>query len=590
MQVLGLSIFAWITIAVVIFKTVMTFRGKMSGDMLALIIISVLMLTGTLTQEAALDSFGSPTVVTIGALLVLGASMVHAGVVHLISRQLGTPRTLRKAVTNLMVTVAGMSAFFNSNMITALFINIVKVWSKKVRIPASKLLIPLSYAASLGGLCTIIGSSTNLLAVSFYADETGNPMPFFAPLIPGVACVVMGIATVILFQKHLPLRKLPEESFESSDNYTVELMVPTDCRSIGKTVEEARLQNVTGGHLIEIVRFDKEIISPVPNNEYIFGGDHLVFTGRIDDILQLRTTHGLVNATHHVFSVKELNKNRTLQMATVTWESSLVDQCMADIDFEKKHDVVLIAIAREGEHIKDIPRETMIRPGDTLLFEGTRMDTESLYNDLLFFDTVALPQQGQKTYISMVIMSCMVLLSALRIMPLLNSALLAAGAMLITHCCSAEQMRRSINWKIVMVFAGSVCIGKAIETTGLANVLGNSIADTFGFSPLLALVMFCVIATIVTEFISNATAAAVLIPIAIETAEILGANTLTFVVALMISISSAFATPIGNETNTMVYGPGGYKFSDFTKLGMIMNIVILITNIVATCLVYPIEK
>ena len=279
-----------------------------------------------------------------------------------------------------------------------------------------------------------------------------------------------------------------------------------------------------------------------------------------------------------------------LQMATVTWESSLVDHCMADIGFEKEHDVVLIAIAREGEHIKDIPRETMIRPGDTLLFEGSRMDTESLYNDLLFFDTVALPQQGKKTYMSMVIMSCMVLLSALRIMPLLYSALLAAGAMLITHCCSAEQMRRAINWKIVMVFAGSVCIGKAIETTGLANVLGNSIADTFGFSPLLTLFMFCLIATILTEFISNATAAAVLIPIAIETAEILGANTLTFVVALMISISSAFATPIGNETNTMVYGPGGYKFSDFMKLGLLMNIVILITNIVATCLVYPIEK
>ena len=141
-----------------------------------------------------------------------------------------------------------------------------------------------------------------------------------------------------------------------------------------------------------------------------------------------------------------------------------------------------------------------------------------------------------------------------------------------------------------MVFAGSVCIGKAIEVTGLANVLGNSIADTFGFSPMLTLFMFCLIATILTEFISNATAAAVLIPIAIETAEILGANTLTFVVALMISISSAFATPIGNETNTMVYGPGGYKFSDFMKLGLLMNIVILITNIVATCLVYPIEK
>lgn len=589
MQMLGLSIYAWITIAVILFKAAMTFSGKMSGDMLALVIIAILILTGTLSDEQALSSFGSRTIFVVGILIVLGASMVHAGVVHWLSRKLGTPKTLRRAIANLMLSVATMSAVFNSNTITALFINFVKEWSKKINIPASKLLIPLSFASALGGLCTIIGSSTNLLASTFYHNRTGEFMSFFAPLIPGVACIITGTLTIIVFQKYLPERKAPEESFESSSNYTVELLVPTECPHVGKTVSEAHLLNVTGGHLIEIVRFDKEIISPVPADEYILGGDHLVYTGRIDDILQLRTTHKLVNATHHVFSVKELNKHRTLQLATIVPGSNLIGKCMADINFEEENDVVLIAVAREGERITDIPRETIIYPGDTLLFEGTKMNPQNVNNDLQFFNNIALPQQGPKTYLSLLIMLCMVILSATSVLPLLHCTLLAAGAMLITHCCTLEQMQRAINWKIIVIFAGSVCIGKAIETTGLASAVGYSIADSFNSSPLMALFMFCLIATIATEFISNATAAAVLIPIAIDTAEIMNVNPLTFVIALMISISSCFATPIGNETNTMVYGPGGYKSTDFLKLGFPMNIVILATNIIVTCLVYPLK-
>jgi di/tricarboxylate transporter len=173
------------------------------------------------------------------------------------------------------------------------------------------------------------------------------------------------------------------------------------------------------------------------------------------------------------------------------------------------------------------------------------------------------------------------------VIPLLHSALLAAIAMLLTHCCSIEQMQRSINWKLIMVFAGSVCLGKAIEVTGLSHMLGEAVANVSGTHPLLALIIICMFATIVTEFISNTTAAAMLIPIAIQTAEVMNANPLTFTIALMISVSSSFATPIGCETNIMIYGSGGYKFTDFAKTGLPMNFIILATNILATCIVYP---
>jgi len=335
------------------------------------------------------------------------------------------------------------------------------------------------------------------------------------------------------------------------------------------------------------VRFDREIISPVPADEFVFGGDHLVYSGQIDDILQLRATHHLVNATHHVFSVKELNKNRTLQMATVSNNSRLIGTCMSKTDFEGENDVVLIAVARGGERITEIPRETVLKAGDTLLFEGTRMKSVDHVNELQFFDNIALPQEGPRTYLSFAIMICMVLLSAMNILPLLNSALFALAAMVLAQCCTLEQIRQAINWKLIMIFAGSVCIGTAIEKTGIAEIVGGGIADTFGNSPLMALVMMCLFATIVTEFISNTTAAAVLIPIALQTAESLHVNPMTFAIALMISISSTFATPIGNTTNTMIYGPGGYKFTDFVKIGLPMNFVVLVTNLVVTCMVYP---
>ena len=562
-------------------------RGNLSGDMLALGIIFTLLLTRTLTQEEALSCFSSSNVVLVGVLFVLGAGLVHAGVVHWLSRNLGSPNSLSKAITSLMIPVAAMSAVLSSYTIIALFINVVKVWGKKINIPASKLLIPLSYASTLGGVCTIIGTPSNLLVSEFYNNDTGRTMNFFAPLIPGIFCVAVGILTTILLRRWLPERKSPEESFESSKNYTVELLVPTECNCVGMTVEEAQLLNVTGGHLIEIVRFDREIISPVPADEFILGGDHLVYSGKIEDILQLRITHGLVNATHHVFSVNELDKNRKLQMANVNMGCHLVGQCMANCTFEEDHGVVLVAVAREGERINEIPRETIIYAGDTLLFEGAKMNPQDFGDELHFFDQVALPQQGRRTYISLLILFAMVVLSAFNILPLLHSALLAAIAMLMTHCCSVEQVQRSINWKIIMVFAGSVCLGKAIEVTGLSHLLGAAVANASGTHPLLALVLICLFSTIVTEFISNTTAAAVLIPIALQTAEVMNANPMTFTIALMISVSSSFATPIGCESNIMIYGTGGYKFTDFLRIGLPMNFIILAANILATCIIYP---
>ena len=336
------------------------------------------------------------------------------------------------------------------------------------------------------------------------------------------------------------------------------------------------------------MRFDSEVISPVPKDEFILGNDHLVYSGQINSILDLKRTHGLVNANHLVFDVKDLEqRKRKLQMATVGTTSPLVGKRMSDINFENRHNVVLVAVAREGERIPAIPRDVELRPGDTLLLEGAKLLPENFSGMLNFFDSVALPQEGFKTFISSLIMLVMVGLAAFHVLPLLNSCIIAVMAMLVFHCLSIEQLQNAINWKLLMVFGGSVCLGKAMTYTGVSKIMSDLLTYASGTNAVVALVILCLFATFTTEFISSVAAAAIYAPIAMVAAESLHVNPMTYCVALMISISSSFVTPIGSETNTMVYGPGGYKFSDYLKLGLPLTVIILIANIFITTLIYP---
>lgn len=585
----GLSFFGWLTVAVIITKAVLMIKTRLPGDIIGLGIIVFLLLVGALPTEMALSCFSSTSVVLVGALFVLATALVHSGLVHwMTSHLLGRPKDLSKALLQIMMPASFMSAFISSAPVMALMLGTVKMWARRRGFMPSKLLLPLSYATTLGGVCTLIGTTPNLVVADIYNSETGESLGFTSTTLPGLFCLVVGMAIIIALQRLLPVRKCPEETFESSADYTVELVIPADNEHIGETVEDAKLQNVDGGSLVEIVRFDSEIISPVPNDEFLLGNDHLVYSGDINSILQLRNTHGLVNANHIVFNTKDVKeRKRKLQMATIDFASPLIGKCMRDISFEDRHGVVLVAVARGGERIKEIPRDIVLRPGDTLLLEGTKLLPEKFSGELNFFDSVALPQDPGKTLGATIILAAMVLLAVTGIMPLLNSCLLATVAMLVIRCLSIEQLQNAINWKLLMVFAGSVCIGKAITHTGVSQAVSDGITLMANTSPLISLVIICTAATFITEFTSSASAAAIFAPIGITIANSLGVNPVTFCVAIMISVSSTFATPMGSETNTFVYGPGGYRFIDYIRIGLPMNIILLIANIFITTIVYP---
>ena len=495
-EFLGFNLYAWITIVTVLGMFTTMLLTKLRADVVFLAAIGVLFVTGVLDTKEAFSGFSSTSVVVIGVLFVVVAGLTYTGVLQWIVRHLlGQPNSYGKAVIRLMLPVAGLSSFLSNTTVVAMFVGIVKMWSKKLNISPSKLLIPLSYASGMGGVCTLIGTPPNLIISGLYADHTGTTMNVLATTIPGLFCLAIGVLSIIAMRRLLPDRKAPESDSEDTAEYTVEMLVPSTNKYIGETLGYAGLLDVKGGRLIKMRHFDNVAV-PIDKNEFIMGGDHLVFAGNIKDILELQNTHGLV----------------------------------------------------KGEEVLNI---------------------------------------GPKTLISTLIMLAMVVLSALGVMPLLQCAFIAAAAMLIFRCCTPNQAMKAINWDILMVFAGSVVLGLAIQKTGIAERLAFGILDVCGTNPIVVMTAICFVGTFITEFISNTAAGAMFFPIMYEAAEKLGYEPYPFLIALMVSVSSSFATPIGSPTHMLVYGPGGYRFSDFMRIGLLMNLIILAANIFIVNIVYP---
>ena len=587
---LGFNLYAWITILTVLSMFTVLLLTKLRADLVFLGAIAILFVTGVLNAKEAFSGFSSTSVVIIGVLFVVVAGLTHTGVLQwIVKHLLGQPESYSKAVIRLMLPVAGLSSFLSNTTVVALFVGIVKMWSKKLGVSPSKLLIPLSYASGMGGVCTLIGTPPNLIISGLYAENTGVAMNVLTTTIPGLFCLFIGVLSIIAMRNLLPDRKAPESAFESTSEYTVELLVPSDNPNIGMTINEAGLNNVRGGNLIEVVHYD-EFVGPADGDEILMGGDRLIYSGQIDEILELKKTHGLVNADHYVFTLSEIDKNRQLRTAYVTFGSSLIGKAIGNTNFEKDYGLVLVAVARSGKRIEQSPREVVIQAGDTLLLDcppKLKIDTSSLASKLHFFDSDQVPNIGKKTLISTTIMIAMVVLSALNIIPLLQCAFLAAMAMLIFKCCNVDQAMKSINWEILMVFAGSVVLGVAIQKTGIAERLAFGILDVCGDNPIVVMTAICFVGTFITEFISNTAAGAMFFPIMYQAAEKLGYEPFPFLVALMVSVSSSFATPIGSPTHMLVYGPGGYRFSDFMRIGLLMNIIILAANIFIVNIIYP---
>ena len=496
-ELLGFGLDAWITIVTLLAMFSVLLFTKLRSDIVFLCAVGVLYVTGVLDAKEALSGVSSTSVAVVGVLFVVIAGLMHTGVLQwIVKHLLGTPDTYTKAVTRLMLPVAALSSFLSNTTVVALFVNIVKMWSKRLGISPSKLLIPLSYASGMGGVCTLIGTPPNLIISGLYEEKTGEAMNILATTIPGLFCLGVGLLSIIALRRLLPNRKAPEEAFESTGDYTVEMLVPSDNPHIGLTVGELGLNTVRGGSLIELRHFDDEkILSPVSDDEPLMGGDRLIYAGQIAELLDLEKSHGLVNADHHVFHYDDApNSKHRLRTAFITFGSSLIGTTMGANGFEREHGVTLVAVSRRGGRIEESPREVVLNAGDTLLLDGMKewqTDTKQMSRDLHFFESEDIPNIGVGTFISSAIMIAMVTLSALNVLPLLECAILAVFAMLIFRCCTPEQAMRSINWDILMIFACSTVLGIAIQKTGIAERMAVGILDICGTNPIVVMTTIC---------------------------------------------------------------------------------------------------
>ena len=589
---LGLSLAAWFVILIVLLVFALQIFTKLPSDFVFLGGMGLLLVSGVIPANSVLESFSSSTVVLIGVLFVVICGLVHTGFLQWVVRYcLGLPKSYNRAIVRLMLPVAALSSVLNNTAVVALFTGVVRLWAKKLGIAPSKLLIPLSYASGMGGICTLIGTAPNLLISGFYTKETGLSMSVFTPTLAGLFCLFIGILSVLALSRLIPVRQSPEDALQGTEEYTMELMVPTMSDLVGQTVKEAGLNNVNGGHLIEIIRIDNEVITAVDDEEFIFGGDRLIFSGNVEKMLEIRDTYRLANATHHVFSLDELEKNRKLSMVTVGYRSSLIGSSIHNTSFEVENNLVLVAIAREGAVIKGSPREVEIKAGDTLLLECSHYAKSNNYSNynLLEIEATSLYKPDIRTLYSSLIMIAMIVVSSLGYLTLLQSAFIAAFAMIICRFCTIGQARESIDWRLLMIFAGSISLGTAIQETGIAEWISQGILSVCNGSPFIALAGICLIGTFLTEFTSNTATAAIFFPIAYQTAINMDANPLTFCVALMIAVSSSFATPIGSPTHMIVYGPGGYRFSDFARIGIPMNLIIWVANLFICTILFPLQ-
>ena len=590
----GLGLPGWITIVTVLSIFFVMAKTRIPAVVAFLGAMTVLLVTGIISEAEGMAGFGSEPVVVHAAFFVVMAGLMQTGVLYWLTKHLlGNPNEYRQALVKLMLPIASLAAFLNSVNVVALFIDVVRIWARRLGTEPSRLLIPLSYAATLGGTCTLIGNSSNLVISGLYAERTGRALSFFAPLIPGLFCTVIGIGMVIILRNFIPRRQSPESTFESTSDYTVELLVPTDNPAVGLSVNDAGLRNVRGGSLIEIVRFDKEIIAPVPQDEFILGGDRLIYSGQINEILELKKSHGLVAADHHVYSISEIDNNRKMKTAYIGFGSDLIGSRMSDNEFEHRTDIILVAVARQGKRVNIQPREVELEAGDTLLLECPPKEDNEIAmmtkGSLTFFDSHFVPQLGKKTIYSSIILVIMFILSSLHVMPLMATTMLAAGAMLLLKCCRAQNVTKYIEWELLLILGATVVFSTAITKTGIADVAANSLLQLCGNNPLIVMAVMCILASLVSEAVSDVAACGVFFPIVYQEAIELGCNPMPFIISLMIAVTTSFASPIGSSTHMLIYGPGGFKFSDFLRIGFLMHVVLLAANLLIVNIIYPLH-
>ncbi|MFN3531503.1 MAG: SLC13 family permease [Candidatus Brocadia sp.] len=592
---MGIGFGIWYTAALLLIMSVLLFLEVLEIEVVIFSTLLLLIAGKVITLKEAFSGFSNEGMLTIALMYVVVGAFSNTGmlnqVTHIIfgKKNTGDSRKLLR----LLFPVSVVSAFINNTPVVAMLIPVIRSWAEKYHYASSKYLIPLSYAAILGGTCTLIGTSTNLIVHGLMIDSGMKGISFFEVSKVGVPLALLGILFISLIgHRLLPNRKDPlVELGEHTREFVIELKVTEEYENIGKTIEGAGLRHLQGLFLFQIER-GGQIIAPAEPNEKILLGDRLFFTGIPKTILEVQKVHGLQLIQDSHFDLKQYDSAviNTFE-AVVSPGSPLVGKTVRESDFRAKYEAVIIAIHRHGERIQKKIGDISLRPGDTLLLLAGKNFRKKWYHSNDFYliaEAETLPSKPHlHGYLSLGVFMLTILLTVLEVLPILSAAGLGVIILMATRTIRMAEARKAIDWRALIIIAMSLGIATAIKESGLAELLASGIARIgIHFGTIGVLTSIYIMTSFYTLFITNNAAAAILFPIAISSASTIHADSRAFAITVLFAASASFATPISYQTNLMVYGPGGYRFKDYLKIGVPLQCLIGIITISLLYYVY----
>ena len=589
-------------------------RRAVPADLLFLGGLVAVTLLGVIPPSKALAGFASPAVLMIGALFAATAGLRTTGVLDWVGHKLlGPARTERGALVRLSVAVVPVSAFLLNTPMVAMLAPVVVDWCRKHGISPSRLLIPLSYLTILGGVCTLIGTSTTLVINSVLRAERVDELTFFEISWVGVPCAVVGTLYMLLVGRHLlPNRTdLVEQLGEHRREYLVEMLVQSGCRLVGQTVESAGLRHLPGLFLIEIDR-DGNLITPVTPEDVIQANDRLVFTGVVTTIADLEKIPGLIPAVDMNYEINPRQRQqRRLTEAVLSRTSPLIGHTVREADFRKRYNAAIVAVHRGGVRLTNKIGDIRLEPGDTLLLQTSPgfIETYRHSRDFYLISRVGESEARRHDRAPLAALLFGILIAWLVASSWIDdtgmlagfesraiAAIAIAGLMIVTRCLSMFEARSALDIQVLITIAAALGLGRALNESGAATKIATTLVDgtsLLGISPewtpyvLLAVVY--ILAMVFTEMITNIAVAVMLIPVAIAVASASGYDARPFIMAITLASSLSFITPIGYQTNLMVMGPGGYHPRDYLKVGTPLALMMLVTSLLLIPLVWPFQ-
>ena len=573
----------WITVAVlaVTFGVLIFDRLAPSATVLAATV--TLLLTDVIDAGEAFSGFSNPAPITVAALFVLAAGAQRTGFLSAgVSRLLGRPRRRGVAHARLLVPVAGASAFFNNTPLVAILIPDVVAWTRRNGRDASRYLLPLSYATILGGTLTVLGTSTNLVVSGLLEDAGEDALGMFEFAKVGAPVFVVGF--VVLFGVSIPLLRprltAPEQFDATTREFLVEMRVTSDPSVAGRTVEEAGLRGLTGVYLVEIRR-GARVISPVGPDETVEEGDVLVFAGDVSNVIDLQRMRGLESRGSDMVETLDV-AGRRLYEVVVGRMSPIAGHTLREADFRARYDAAVLAVHRAGHRIETKLGEVRLRHGDTLVVVAG-VDFRARWSQGPDFLVVAAldappPAATAKAPIVAAALGAFVVLSALDVVSTVEGALLAAAAMVVSRVLTFDEAKRAVDLDVVLLIGAAFGLGAAVQGSGLAARIADGFVDSLDGYGTFGLVLAIVMTTsVLTEIITNNAAAVVVLPISLAIAGPAGVDMRLMAIAVAIAASTSFISPIGYQTNTKFYGPGGYRVVDYVRSGLPLSLAVQLT-------------